>query len=132
MMIVRLFCPFDPDRFLIIVDVVFVIGMAATAAAFVVASTIGINFSVVMCVEFNRMLGIIRERVRALCERAQVSERVRERLDFLTHSLPFRLSVGLKDGIFSGRKFTAYFFIHSGLSLSHSVGSPLPRQKKNK
>lgn len=76
-MIVRLFCPFDPDRFLIIVDVVFVIGMAATAAAFVVASTIGINFSVVMCVEFNRMLGIIRERVCALCERAQVSERAR-------------------------------------------------------
>lgn len=66
-MIVRLFCPFDPaaDRFLIIVDVVFVIGMAATAAAFVVASTIGINFSVVICVEFNKMLGIIRMLVRS-------------------------------------------------------------------
>lgn len=77
-MIVRLFCPFDPaaDKFLIIVDVVFVIGMAATAAAFVVASTIGINFSVVMCVEFNRMLGIIRRRTRL---RACKSERARER-----------------------------------------------------
>lgn len=47
------------DRFVIIVDVVFVMGMTATAAAFVVASTIGNNFSVVMCVEFNKMLGII-------------------------------------------------------------------------
>lgn len=57
-MMVRLFCPFD-DSLVIIVDVVLVIGMAATAAAFVVASTMGINFSVVMCVEFSRMLGIV-------------------------------------------------------------------------
>ena len=58
---VRLFWPFElaTDRFLMIVDVVVVIGMAATAAAFVVASTIGINFSVVMCVEFSKMLGIM-------------------------------------------------------------------------
>lgn len=61
MIIVRLFCPFElaADRFVMIVDVVFVIGIAATAAAFVVASTIGISFSVVMCVEFSKMLGII-------------------------------------------------------------------------
>lgn len=61
MIIVRLFCPFElaADRFVMMVDVVFVIGMAATAAAFVVASTIGINFSVVMCVEFSKMLGIM-------------------------------------------------------------------------
>lgn len=60
-MIVRLLWPFELtiDRFLMIVDVEVVIGMAATAAAFVVASTIGINFSVVICVEFNKMLGII-------------------------------------------------------------------------
>lgn len=59
---VRLFCPFVPtaDNLVIIFDVVFVIGMAATAAAFVVASTIGISFSVVMCVEFNIMLGIMK------------------------------------------------------------------------
>lgn len=81
-MIVRLFCPFDPDRFLIIVDVVFVIGMAATAAALVVASTIGINFSVVMCVEFNKMLGII-----SVCV-SREGERKSESVDFLTHSLP--------------------------------------------
>lgn len=57
---VRLFWPFElaTDRFLMIVDVVVVIGMAATATAFV-ASTIGINFSVVMCVEFSKMLGIM-------------------------------------------------------------------------
>lgn len=61
MIIVRLFCPLElaADRFVMIVDVVFVIGMAATAAAFVVASTIGINLSVVMCVVFSKMLGII-------------------------------------------------------------------------
>lgn len=57
----RLFCPFElaAERLVMIVDVVLVIGMAATAAAFVVASTIGINRSVVICVEFNRMLGIV-------------------------------------------------------------------------
>lgn len=54
---VRLFCPFD--NLVMIVDVVFVIGIAATAAAFVVASTIGNSFSVVKCVEFNNMLGIV-------------------------------------------------------------------------
>lgn len=61
MIMVRLFWPFElaTDRFLMIVDVVVVIGMAATAAALVVASTIGINFSVVMCVEFSKMLGIM-------------------------------------------------------------------------
>lgn len=119
-MIVRLFCPFDPDRFLIIVDVVFVIGMAATAAAFVVASTIGISFSVVMCVEFNRMLGIIRERA---C--------VRERESGFSHSLTsFVVCVGLADRIFSGRKFTAYFFIHSVLSRIR-LAPPAEREKKN-
>lgn len=62
---VRLFCPFElaADRFVMIVDVVLVIGMAATAA-FVVASTMGNNFSVVICVEFSRMLGIMRFRFR--------------------------------------------------------------------
>lgn len=50
-----------------IVDVVFVIGMAATAAAFVVASTIGNSLSVVKCVEFNKMLGI----VYCVCDRRQ-------------------------------------------------------------
>lgn len=62
MIIVRLFCPFElaADRFVMMVDVVFVMGIAATAAAFVVASTIGINFSVVICVEFSKMLGIMR------------------------------------------------------------------------
>lgn len=59
---VRLFWPFEltADRFVMIVDVVFVIGIAATAAAFVVASIIGINFSVEMCVEFKRIFGIMR------------------------------------------------------------------------
>lgn len=58
-MVGLLFCPCEPtDRFVIIVVVVFVIGIAA-AAAFVVASTIGSNFSVVMWVEFNKMLAIV-------------------------------------------------------------------------
>lgn len=54
-----LFCPCEPtERLVIIVVVVFVIGIAA-AAAFVVASTIGSNFSVVIWVEFNKMLAIV-------------------------------------------------------------------------
>lgn len=59
---VRLFWPFEltADKFVMIVDVVLVIGMATTAAAFVVASNIGINFSVEMCVEFKRIFGIMR------------------------------------------------------------------------
>lgn len=61
MMVGRLFCPCElaAERFVIMVDVVLVIGMAATAAALVVASTIGSNLSVVIWVEFNRMLGIV-------------------------------------------------------------------------
>lgn len=47
-MVGLLFCPCEPtERLVIIVVVVFVIGIAA-AAAFVVASTIGSNFSVVI------------------------------------------------------------------------------------
>lgn len=58
---VRLFCPFElaADKTVINVDVVFVI-FGIAAAAFVVASTIGISLSVVICVEFNSMLGIMR------------------------------------------------------------------------
>lgn len=97
-MIVRLFCPFDPDKFLIIVDVVFVIGMAATAAAFVVASTIGINFSVVMCVEFNKMLGIIRVYAR---ERARESERENGFSHSLTSFVRSHCLFGWKIGFFS-------------------------------
>lgn len=57
----RCFCPFElaAVRFVMIVLVVFVIGMAATAAAFVVTSIMGINCSVEMCVEFSKMLGIM-------------------------------------------------------------------------
>lgn len=59
----RCFCPFElaAVRFvmMVLVLVVFVIGMAATAAAFVVTSIMGINFSVEMCVEFSKMLGIM-------------------------------------------------------------------------
>lgn len=57
----RLLCPCElaAERFVIMVDVVLVIGMAATAAALVVASTIGISLSVVICVEFDKMLGIV-------------------------------------------------------------------------
>lgn len=60
-MVGRLFCPFElaADKLVIIDDVVFVIGIAATTAAFVVASTIGLRCSVVICVEFNKMLGIV-------------------------------------------------------------------------